>query len=181
MSQKPEIIKRATIATSRLFHIEEVYLKFSNGNHRVFERMITNRHGAVLVIPLLDEKTMLLVREYAAGTDRYELGFPKGLIDANETAEQAVDRELQEEIGYGALHIEFLRSMTSAPGYWGGSARVFLAKELYPAKLLGDEPEPLEIVPWPISDYQALLKEETFYEARSIAALFLLRDKLNGC
>lgn len=179
MQKKPEILKKATIATSRIFHIEEVHLKFSNGEQRIFEKMVSNRSGAILVVPMLDDKTLLLVREYATGTDRYELGFPKGLIDQGETAEQAVNRELQEEVGYAAEHIQFLRTMTAAPGYWNGKTEIFLAKNLYPAVLEGDEPEPLEVVPWKLDNYQALLQEENFSEARSIAALFLVKDILH--
>ncbi len=179
MPQKPEILKRKIVATSQLFRIEEIHLKFSNGNERIFERMISSRRGAVMIIPLLDADTILLVREYAAGTDRYELAFPKGLVDEGETLEEAVNRELQEEIGYGSANIQFIRSMTSAPGYWGGKASVFLARDLYPASLEGDEPEPLEVVPWKLNNYQALLQEENFSEARSVAALYLLRDLLN--
>ncbi len=40
-----------------------------------------------MVVPLLDPQTVLLVREYAAGIHRYELGLVKGRIDANETPE----------------------------------------------------------------------------------------------
>ena len=42
-------------------------------------------HGAVMVVPMLDADTVLLVREYAAGMHRYELGLVKGRIDAGET------------------------------------------------------------------------------------------------
>ena len=46
-------------------------------------------HGAVVVVPMQDDETVLLVREYAAGMHRYELGLVKGRIDAGETPEQA--------------------------------------------------------------------------------------------
>ena len=59
-----------------------------------------------MVVPMLDEETVLLVREYAAGMHRYELGLVKGRIDAGETPAQAADRELKEEAGYGARRIE---------------------------------------------------------------------------
>ena len=55
---------------------------------------------------------------------------------------------------------------------------IFIASNLYPAQLEGDEPEPLEVVPWPIKEYKALLQKPDFKEARSIAALMLLVDQL---
>ena len=84
------------------YRMERLDLEFSNGERRRFERLHGRGHGAVIVVPMLDADTVLLVREYAAGFHRYELGLVKGRIDAGETPEQAADRELKEEAGYGA-------------------------------------------------------------------------------
>ncbi|MGL5557272.1 MAG: NUDIX domain-containing protein, partial [Aeromonas veronii] len=96
---KPEILKADIVAESRLFKVESLHLKFSNGEERVYERMRGGNRGAVMVVPLFDAHTLLLVREYAAGTHSYELGFPKGLIDPGEDAFEAGNRELMEEAG----------------------------------------------------------------------------------
>ena len=47
------------------------------------------------MVPITENRELLLVREYAAGTERYDLGLPKGLIDMGETPEQAAVRELK--------------------------------------------------------------------------------------
>lgn len=174
--QKPTILKREIVADGNVFSIERLYLRFSNGNERIFERLVSLTRGAVLIVPLVDNDNILLVREYAAGVDRYELGFPKGLIDSNEDPLQAANRELMEEVGYGAKELLALKSMTAAPGYWGSSVTIVLAKDLYPAKLPGDEPEELEVVPWRLSNYHELIAREDFTESRSIAALLLVKD-----
>ena len=83
----PEITQRKQVAKSKLFAIEQIDLTFSNGVKREYERMQGSGRGAVLIVPMLDSETMLLVREYCAGTHSYELGFPKGLIDEGEIAE----------------------------------------------------------------------------------------------
>ncbi|NVP01762.1 ADP compounds hydrolase NudE, partial [Photobacterium damselae subsp. damselae] len=49
----------------------------------------------------------------------------------------------------------------------------FVAEDLYPEQLVGDEPEPLEIVRWPLSQAEELVHHVDFAEARSITALFL--------
>ena len=54
---------------------------------------------------MLDDDTVLLVNEYAAGLERFELGLPKGRLDQDETAEQGANRELKEEVGYGAREL----------------------------------------------------------------------------
>ena len=75
--------------------MERLDLEFANGERRQYERLHGRGHGAVVVVPMLDDDTVLLVREYAAGVHRYELGLVKGRIDAGETPVQAADRELQ--------------------------------------------------------------------------------------
>ncbi len=170
----PTILGTEVVARSRLFNVEQVDLEFSNGAKRQFERMTGTGRGAVMMIPLLDKHTMLLVREYAAGTHSYQLGFPKGLIDPGETPFQAANRELKEEIGHGAKVIQTLQQVSMAPTFFDARMHIMVAQQLYPERLEGDEPEPLEVVPWPINETDSLLQQEDFAEARSVAGLLLL-------
>ena len=48
---KPEILKAEIVAESRLFKVESLHLKFSNGEERVYERMRGGNRGAVMVVP----------------------------------------------------------------------------------------------------------------------------------
>jgi len=175
----PKINSKSQVAKSRLFAIEQLELTFSNGEERQYERMIGSGNGAVMIVPMLDADTILLVREYCAGTHSYELGFPKGLIDPGEQPEEAANRELQEEISYGSKQLTFLSQMMMAPAFFNAKMNVFIANDLYPSTLEGDEPEPLDVVSWPIKEYKALLSQPDFQEARSIAALMLLVDYLS--
>lgn len=177
--RKPQCNRRSVVAKSRLFTIEAMDLLFSNGATRIYERIRSNHHGAVLIIPVTADHRLLLVKEYAAGIDDYDLGFPKGLIDSGESPIDAANRELQEEVGFAAETLHFLRSITLAPGYFGARMDVILALDLYPSWLEGDEPEPLEIVEWPMHDLDGLLSRSDFTEARSIAALFLCKEWFN--
>ena len=73
--------------------VEVLDLEVSNGERRHFHRQKPHGHGAVVVVPMLDDDTVLLVREYAAGVHRYELGLVKGRIDAGESPIEAANRE----------------------------------------------------------------------------------------
>ncbi|MGK4475091.1 ADP compounds hydrolase NudE [Aeromonas molluscorum] len=171
--RKPDIIKAEIVAESHLFKVESLHLKFSNGEERVFERMRGGNRGAVMVVPMLDADTLLLIREYAAGTHSYELGFPKGLIDPGEDALTAGNRELMEEAGFGANSLIPLKQVSLAPGYFASKMDILLARDLFPEQRVGDEPEPLEVIPWPLNRIDALLEREDFTESRSISALLL--------
>src|SRR5690606_1346515 len=104
MSDKPipEILARHVVAQSRLLRIEAVDLKFSNGVKRQFERLAGSGRGAVMIVPHIDEPTLIFNREHEPVLHNYQVGLPKGLIDPIATTDQAATREFKEEIGYGA-------------------------------------------------------------------------------
>jgi len=157
---------------------EILHLEFSNGERRRYERLISGGHGSVIIAAVPDPDTVLLVREYAAGTHRYELGLPKGRMDPGETIEQAADRELKEEVGMGARKLTRVRSITLAPGYMSHQIHLVLAEDLYPERLPGDEPEELEVVPWRLDRLGDLMLREDCSEGRSLASLFIVRELL---
>ncbi|MGJ8514164.1 ADP compounds hydrolase NudE [Carnimonas bestiolae] len=175
----PVILECNELTRSRLFCVESLELEFSNGTQRTFERLkSTDTNGAVMMVAMQDSEHFLLVREYAAGFERYLLGLPKGSADPGETLEQAANRELQEECGVGARRITRLTNVSVAPNYMSHQITLLVAEDLYPAQLPGDEPEPLEVVPWALSELPQLLARDDFHEARSIAALYMARDYL---
>ena len=178
MSRRLPVIHGRRLEQAGPFELEHLDLEFANGERRQFQRLNGRGHGAVIVVPMLDEQTVLLVREYAAGMHRYELGLVKGRIDAGESAVQAADRELKEEAGYGARELLVLRELSLAPTYMSHQTTLVLARDLYPQRLPGDEPEELEVVPWKLAELDQLMLREDFSEGRSLAALFIARQWL---
>ncbi len=177
-NKKPSIHKIETTASSHIFQIEAVDLEFSNGEKRQYERLVSRGSGAVLIVPMLDEDTFLLIREYSVGKECYELALPKGKVEKGEAFLHAANREIMEEVGYEAAHLELLKKISLAPTYMSHQTHLILATELSPHREDGDEPEELEVVPWKFSQLDALLARDDFTEARSIAALFLARECL---
>ncbi|WP_068544317.1 ADP compounds hydrolase NudE [Thalassotalea crassostreae] len=176
----PDILESKEVAKSRLITVEQVDLKFSNGEQRSYEKVKGKGRGAVLIVPMLDQDTMILIREYSAGTHSYQLGFPKGLIDEGEESIEAANRELQEEINMAATDLTYVHQLSLAPQFFDAKMDIFLGQNLYESSLVGDEPEPLQTVHWKLSDYQQLLAQPDFTEARSIAALMLVKDLLKA-
>ncbi len=177
--QLPEILNISVAAKSRIFEIQAVELKFSNGALRTYERFRPATRAAVMVLPI-DGEDLLMVREYAVGTERYELGFCKGLMEPSETMEQSANREMQEELGLGAREFTFLRTVNSNLTFMNAQMHILIARDFYPSQLEGDEPEPLELVRFPLSKISELIADTNFMEARSLVALYALRDYLQA-
>ena len=174
----PKIHKSSIVAESRLFKVEELHLEFSNGQTRVYERLASSNRSAVMVVPIKNQQEFYLITEYGAGAHKYDLGFPKGLIDPGETPEQAANRELKEEIGFGAKRFIELKPLSIGSSFLRSKMHIFLAFDLYPEQLEGDEPEPLIVHTWRWDQTEQLLANEDFTEARSVSALFMAKQKL---
>lgn len=179
MKQLPEILDVKVIAKTHIFEVQSVDLRFSNGVERTYERLTPQRRSSVMVIPI-HKNQLIFVKEYAVGPERYELTFPKGIVDHGEEPIESANRELQEEIGFAAQKIEPLRPLYSGPSHMYGLMHLFIAQDLYPSRLEGDEPEPLEIVYYPLDKIDELLADPNFGESRNLSALFLLKEYLKN-
>ena len=180
MSKLPVIHATRLLGEGSRFPVEQIDLEFSNGVRRTYERMPGSGRGAVVVVPMRDPETVLLVREYAAGLHTYELGLPKGRLERGEDLLEGANRELKEEVGYGARRLRIVGKLSLAPTYMSHQTHVILAEDLYPERLEGDEPEELEVVPWRLDEPATLVQREDCTEGRSIAALFMTRELLRS-
>jgi ADP-ribose diphosphatase len=173
MNRLPTILSSSW--STRTQKLETLALEFSNGEKRSYHRVHPTGHGAVMVVALQDAQTLLLTREYCCGFHRYELGIVRGRIDDGETPLQAAHRELQEEIGFGAKRLDYLRTLSLAPTYMAHEIHLILARDLFPSRLEGDEPEPIEVVPYAFADFDALALHPEFTEGRALAAILAAR------
>ncbi len=180
MREKPRVLSREIVASSRLFRVEELQLRFANGVERTYERLVGKGtgYGAVMVVAMLDAEHVVLVEEYCAGTDDYQLSLPKGLVEPGEDILLAANRELKEEAGFGAERLEWLAELSLSPGYMSQKIQVVLARDLYEERLPGDEPEPLRVDQVSLRQISDLLQHPQFTEGRALAALYLVRDLL---
>lgn len=176
----PEIKAVRTVAATRFFRIEEIDLEFASGERRTYERLPGVGTPAVIVVPVSDAGELLLIREYCAGFHEMQLTMVKGAANADEALEDAANRELKEEIGMGARRVRFLKRLSVAPGHMGFTINVMLATGLYPERLPADEPEPPEVVSWPLARLDELIASDEFCEARAIAALSVARPWLEA-
>lgn len=178
MPQLPKILTRKSMCPSRLFKVEAAELEFSNGVRREYEYLLSGESAAVIIVPMITDTEVLLVQEYGIGIESYEWGLPKGKVDPGETLQEAANRELKEEAGFGAHELVLLKCMSQSPNYMQHKTHIVLARDLYEERLVGDEPEQMAVERWSLNDMSTLMERNDLTEARTIAALYLTRDWL---
>ncbi|MEX0730736.1 MAG: ADP compounds hydrolase NudE [Aquisalimonadaceae bacterium] len=178
MSKKPEILETQIIARSQFFAVEQVRLRFANGEERLYERLLEWDARSVIIVAVQPPDSILLIREYACGIDQRALTLPTGMVEPGETDLEAANRELQEEVGLAADHIRELGVLTLAPGHLSHKITVLLAEGLYAQSLPGDEPEDMEVIPVRLCDFDEMVHSGKINEARAIAAVYMAKSEL---
>ncbi len=164
------------IFKSKIFTIKNVNLDSSHG---ILTYQIIEKRDGAIIVPITHDGDLILVNEYFAGVDEYCISLPKGQIDEGHNALYTANKELQEEVGYKANKIIKLGFVTVSPGYLTQKISLFLALDLIPSKLLGDEVEELKVITYPFSKFEDLIHNGKISDARIIAALYLAKDALS--
>lgn len=126
----------------------------------------------VLVVPLDDDGNVLLALERSVAFDREVLVLAGGMVEPGEPLQQTADRELQEELGWHADQLEFLGELHPFK-YLTSRQFVFLARQLTPSKLAGDEQHPIGTRTVPLASFTSLCANGELHDAPTIAALHL--------
>lgn len=170
-------ISEKEIFKNRIFTIKELELELESG--KKIYRQILDKGDSSLIVPLNNQKELILIKEYFPAIDEYQLGLPKGRIDPGFDPLETANKELQEEIGFKANKLEEIGVVTMSPGYITQKTHIFLAQELTESKLVGDEMEELEIIYYPFETFEELISQNKITEARMIAALYLTKRFLH--
>lgn len=139
---------------------------------------IVEKRDTALIVPLTNNLEVIFVKEFFVAINEYGLSLPKGRIDEGSDPFKTASKELQEEIGYNANKLKKLVVFTMSPGYLTQRTHVFLAQDLVESKLNGDELEPLEIIKYPLNEFERLIEDGQLNEARVIAALYLAKKQI---
>lgn len=173
-----ERLQSEIIYPGRAFTIRRDRVRLPDG--RTTNLDIVEHVGSVVILPVDEEGRLLFVRQYrhAAGLDLLEL--PAGTLNGDEAPEACARREVREETGMAAGQLEPLGGFYLAPGYSTEYMHVFLATDLYPAPLAADADEFLSVEKVPLAEALKLPARGLLPDAKSLAALFLVRERLEA-
>lgn len=141
-------------------------------------REIVRHPGAVALVPLLPDSTVLLVRQYRHAAGQVLLEIPAGTLEPGEDPLQAAARELQEETGYWPGRLERLTAEYTAPGYTTELIHLFLATELIESRLAADDDEFLEVVRLPFAEALRRVEAGEIQDGKTMIGLLLAARRL---
>lgn len=157
--------------------------RFSGPDGTVFEREVVHHPGAVVVVPLLDHKRALLVRQYRAAVGAWMLELPAGKRDVSgEPTEVTAERELAEEVGRRPGHLELLGCFYTSPGFCDERTWIYLAKDLVevPDDRQGIEEQAMTLQEVRLADLAELVASGELVDAKSIVGLSLAAGRVGA-
>jgi ADP-ribose diphosphatase len=166
-----EIVAQRTVFQGRKFTVVERDIQVTPDKVVTWE-VLDKGWDSVAIVAIDDERKVHLVEEYFGGTNERTLCLPKGKIDPGETPLQAAGRELREEIGLGGK-LSHLGTFSVSPGYLTQRTVLFLATELYPDALEGDEVQFIQPTVLSLDTAVQMCLGGEITEARTIAALLM--------
>lgn len=161
-----------------LFRVDRFHLEDPGG--KPFDRFVIRHPGAVTVVPLHEDGTVTLVRQYRAAVDALVLEIPAGTCDKDgEGPEDAARRELAEEAGLEAAHWELLVGTWNTPGISDQHTRIYLATGLsaIPARPDGVEEGYMTVETVHLDDLDALMADGTLKDETTLLGLLLARQR----
>lgn len=166
-----EVKEITNIYKGKIFDVVVERVTLPNGATK--NREIVRHPGAAAMVPLLDDGTVVLVKQYRHAVGGFVWEIPAGTLEPEEDALTCAQRELIEEIGYRAEHLDKLTEILPAPGYTDERIRIFLATGLSLAEQNLDDDEVLDVEAVPLERALEMIRQGKIQDAKSIAGLLL--------
>jgi ADP-ribose pyrophosphatase len=170
-------LKSERVYEGRILSLDVLDVELDNGVHSM--REVVRHHGAVAVLAVLDDGTLVLVRQFRKAADREFTEVVAGLLEPGEQPEDCARRELREETGYNAVHIEKLVSMYPSPGYVDETIEVFLAwVDGMPGDTEPDHDELLEVEMISCNEMHRRVMNGEIQDAKTLVAWLLAEKRI---
>jgi ADP-ribose pyrophosphatase len=151
----------------------EVHHLLNEEDNKRHKREVVVHPGAVVVLPLLDDQTVILIRtrRYAVGKTLLEL--PAGTLEKNEDPINCAGRELLEETGYVAGRLKVIGNFFTSPGILSEKMYAYAAYDLEESKQALEEGEEIELAPTKLDDAIEMIRENNITDGKTIATLLM--------
>ncbi len=179
MIRKFERLERKELRESKILKYCSDLMKLPNGNTEEYDIML--HKGAAAVVPVMEDGSILMVKQYRPAVERVSTEIPAGSRDSKEEPfEIAAARELEEETGYRAGKLTHLITINTAIAYCDELIEVFVAEDLVHTKQHLDEDEFIEFRTYRLSELMEMIWKGEIRDSKTIASLMAFYAKLTG-
>ena len=169
-----KLLSSQTIYKGKIFDIRVD--EISEGEIK-YQRDVVVHGGSAVVIPVFEDGTVGLVRQYRHAAGKFLLEIPAGSLEDGEDPELGALRELEEETGYRAARIEKLTEFYVSPGFLTETMHLFLATELTQTQQNLDDDEIVELIRLPLPEALKMTRDGQIEDAKTIIALMLCQKE----
>lgn len=170
----PEMLRSEEVHRGKIFTLNRDAVRFPDGSSADMD--ILRHPGASAVVPFLsgplgDEPQLLLLRQYRYAAGGYLYEIPAGRLDEGETPVQCALRELKEETGCTADHIEPMTSILTTPGFTDEVIHLFMATGLTHGEPNREADEFVEVVIMRLSEALERISAGEITDSKTVLAL----------
>lgn len=173
----PKAINSQKVFAGRVF---SVTVDTVREGELTYQREVVHHGGSAVIVPIFDDSTVALVKQYRHPVVRYLLEVPAGTLADGERPEVGAARELQEELGLVAGRLEKLSEFFVSPGFCEEKMWVYLATELSEGAQRLEEDEVIEVVRIPISEALEMITSGEIQDAKTIIGLMLAAPRVGA-
>jgi ADP-ribose pyrophosphatase len=175
METAPQTLSTEIIYKGKIFDVIQSEIK--HDDHK-YKREIVVHKGSAVILPVFDDGTVAMVRQYRYAAERFLLEIPAGTLNTDEDPEKAALRELEEEIGVRAGKIEKLSEFYVSPGFLTEKMHLYMATELTETSQNLDEDEILTVERYSFAEAFGLILAGNIEDAKTIIGLTLAGARL---
>ena len=170
---KPQTIGSKTVFEGRIFDIRIDQIR---EGELEYSREIVVHKGSAVIVPVFDDGTVALVRQYRHAAGEYLLEIPAGTLNEGEDPMIGAVRELEEEIGVRAAHVRKMTEFYVSPGFLTEKMHVYLATGLTEVGQKLEADENLTIERYSFAELDAMIRDGRIVDAKTMVGVTLAAE-----
>lgn len=158
-----------TVYKGSIFNVEKLAVLLPDGN--TSSRDVIRHNGGIGILAQKDNGKFILVEQFRKPIDSVLLEIPAGKLEKGEDPKECAFRELEEETGYKANHIEFLGKIVMAPGFADEYIHLYYATNLSKGIIGGDDDEFINVHEFYLDEINDLINEGKIFDSKTISGI----------